>query len=80
MPYYLFKISTPEGIDLVKNLQLVEQFQSFKEAKASARKLRLDNSDTSKSTYKIMLAENQLLAEELLLEKRNKPILMEHER
>jgi hypothetical protein len=79
MPYYLYKISTLEGIDLVKNLELVNQFDLFKEAKTLAKKLRSEQDDES-SIYKVMFAENQLLAEEQLLEKREKPILMEYER
>jgi len=79
MPYYLYKISTLEGIDLIKNLELVNQFDLFKEAKALAKKLRSEQED-ERSTYKLMFAENQLLAEEQLLEKREKPILMEYER
>ena len=79
MPYYLYKISTPEGIDLIKNLELVNQFDLFKEAKALAKKLRSEQED-ERSIYKLMFAQNQLLAEEQLLEKRDKPILMEYER
>jgi len=79
MPYYLYKISTLEGIDLIKNLELVNQFDLFKEAKTLAKKLRSEQED-ERSIYKLMFAENQLLAEEQLLEKREKPILMEYER
>jgi len=79
MPYYLYKISTLEGIDLIKNLELVNQFDLFKEAKTLVKKLRSEQED-ERSTYKLMFAENQLLAEEQLLEKREKPILMEYER
>ena len=79
MPYYLYKISTLEGIDLIKNLELVNQFDLFKEAKTLAKKLRSEQDDES-PIYKVMFAANQLLAEEQLLEKREKPILMEYER
>ena len=79
MPYYLYKMSSPDGIDLVKNLQLLEVYDSFREAKKEAKKLRRqDNSDQYQ--FKLMFAENQLLAEEQLLEKRAKPVLMEYER
>ncbi len=79
MPYYLYKISTLEGIDLVKNLELLEVHDSFRTAKQQAKKLRTE-STVENSTYKVMFAENQLSAEEQLLEKRKKPILMEHGR
>ena len=79
MPYYVYKISTLEGIDLVKNLQLLNQFDSFKEAKTTAKKLRSEK-EMEHYLIKVMFADNQLSAEEQLLEKREKPILMEFER
>lgn len=79
MPYYIYKISALEGMDLIKNLELVNQFDSFKEAKTMTKKLRVEQREQA-HIYKIMFAENQLLAEEKLLEKREKPILMEFER
>jgi len=79
MPYYLYKLSTREGMDLIKELDLVNQFDSFKEAKTITKKLRAEQGEQS-YVYKIMFAENQLLAEEQLLEKREKPVLMEYER
>ena len=79
MPYYLFKISSPDGMDLVKNLQLLEVYDSFREAKKEAKKLRLEE-QSDEFYFKLMFAENQLSAEEQLLEKRAKPVLMEYER
>ncbi len=79
MPYYLYKISTLEGIDLLKKLELKELYDSFRDAKKQAKKLRAQLvADTC--SYKVMFAENQLLAEEQLMEKREAPVLMEHER
>ena len=80
MPYFLYKISTPDGIDLIKNLKLLGEYQTFKEAKTRANALRAENPSDDVSVYKIMFADNQLTAEEQLLEKRTKPVLMEHER
>jgi len=79
MPYYLFKISSPDGIDLVKNLQLLEVYDSFREAKKKTKILRQEEK-TDEFSFKLMFAENQLSAEEQLLEKRVKPVLMEYER
>jgi len=79
MPYYLYKISSPDGLELVKNLELLEVFDAFRDARTAAKKLRAQNNQAEFS-FKVMFAENQLSAEELLLEKREKPILMEHER
>jgi len=79
MAYYLYKISSLDGIDLVKNLQLLEVYDSFRDAKKNAKSLRQkENSD--EFNFKVMFAENQLSAEEQLLEKREKPVLMEYER
>ncbi len=80
MPYYVFKMSSPEGMELVKNLDLIDDFESFREAKNFAKTQRalLDKDD--KSLIKVMFAENQLLAEEQLLLYREKPIVMEHEK
>jgi hypothetical protein len=79
MPYYLFKISSRDSIDLVKDLQLLEVFDAFRDAKTEAKKLRSEQAEDGFS-YKVMFADNQLSAEEQLLEKREKPVLMEHER
>ena len=79
MPYYLFKISAHDKLDLVKNLELLQAFDAFKTAKNETRNRRAEQ-PLDGVTYKVMFAENQLDAEERLLEKRDKPVLMEHER
>lgn len=79
MPYYLYKITAPEGIDLVKNLELLEVFDGFRDAKKQAKQLRAEQTEDG-IAYKVMFADNQLSAEEQLLEKREQPVLMEHER
>jgi hypothetical protein len=80
MPYYVFKMSTTEGMALVKNLELIDDFESFREAKnfAKTQRAELDKDDTS--AIKVMFSENQLLAEEQLLAYREQPIVMEHEK
>jgi len=79
MPYYLYKITTAEGLDLVKNLELLEVYDGFREAKKRAKQLRAEQAQEG-FVFKVMFAENQLSAEEQLLEKREQPVLMEHER
>jgi hypothetical protein len=79
MPYFLYKINSPDGLDLVKNLELLETFDAFRDAKVRAKQMRAQNT-ADDFTYKVMFAENQLSAEEQLLEKREQPVLMEHER
>jgi hypothetical protein len=79
MPYYLYKMSSPTASALVKKLELLDQFDNFREAKNSAKQLRVE-SDSDESVFKVIFADNQLQAEELLMEKRDKPVLMEYER
>jgi hypothetical protein len=73
-------MSSPDGMNLVKNLELIGEFESFKEAKLFARDQRAALADDVRTHVKVMFAENQLLAEEQLLEYREKPIVMEHEK
>ncbi len=79
MPYYVYKISNSDGIGLVKNLQLLEEFQAFRDAKLKVKEMRANSEPDSVFIYKVIFADNQLMAEEQLLEKRKKPTLMEHE-
>jgi hypothetical protein len=80
MPYYVFKMSSPEGMELVKNLELIDEYDTFREAKnfAKEQRAKLDESDTS--IIKVMFADNQLSAEEQLMAYREKPVVMEHEK
>ena len=80
MPYYIFRMTSQEGMSLVKNLELITEFETFKEAKKFAREKRSELPDESNQIIKVMFAENQLIAEEQLLEHREKPVLMEHEK
>lgn len=79
MPYYLYKITDSPGINLVKNLELISSFKAFREAKLQARALRAETPEDG-FQYKIVFADSELHAEELLMEKREQPVLMEHER
>jgi hypothetical protein len=80
MSYYVFKMSSPEGMELVKNLELIGDYESFREAKNFAKEQRAELAKDDTSVIKVMFAENQLLAEEQLLAYREKPIVMEHEK
>lgn len=79
MPYYLFKISATAPTDLVKKLELLDQFEQFREAKNVAKHLRQENG-SDEAVFKVVFADSQLQAEELLMEKRERPVLMEYER
>lgn len=78
MPYFVYKI-TEGPTDLVKNLDKLADFDSFKEAKNHARELRTQ-ADNTESNIKVIFADNELHAEELLMEKRDQPILREWEK
>ena len=80
MPYFIYKMTAQEGMSLVKNLELINEFETFKEAKKYAREKRAELPEDSAEIIKVMFAENQLIAEEQLLEHREKPVLMEHEK
>ena len=80
MPYYVFKMSSPEGMELVKNLELLSDFGSFREAKNFAKDQRAELGKEDVSSIKVMFADNQLLAEEQLLAYREPTIVMEHEK
>ena len=78
MAYYVFKITQPTPI--VKNLDFLTSFESFREAKMFARTQRAELPAGTNITVKMVHAVNQLQAEELLLETREKPVLKEWEK
>ena len=80
MPYYVFKMSSPEGMELVKNLELIDEYELFRDAKNFAKIQRAELGKEDTAQIKVMFAENQLLAEEQLLAYREKPVVMEHEK
>lgn len=77
MPYYIYKIGSSVTA-LVKNLDPVDKFESYKDAKKEVRNLR--STQGQDAEYKVVFAENQLAAEEMLSEQRDKPILAEWEK
>ena len=79
MPYYIYRIHQgPTAI--FKNLELVGQFDDFKQAKQQAKQLRIEQAAEDQSQVKVMFADNQLDAEEKLMESREQPILREWEK
>lgn len=79
MPYFVYRIENAE-MAMLKQLQLINTFESFKEAKTYAREQRIAQQADDRAIIKVMFADNELQAEELLMEKREKPIVMEHEK
>ncbi len=79
MPYYIYKI-TPGPTDLLKTLEKLEQYDSYKEARNRAREMRAAAQPTDNHTIKVIFAGSELEAEEQLMEKREAPILREWEK
>lgn len=74
MSYFVYRI-TPGPTELVKNLELLESFDAFREAKVFAREQRTQLPEDTNEIIKVIFAESQLRAEELLLEHREPPLL-----
>lgn len=60
MPYYLYRIQ-PLGL-----LKKLDQFERFAEASAQAKALRAADAPGTPGKVKLMFAENELQAEDLL--------------
>ena len=78
MPYFVYKISQG-ATALVKNLEKLDEFEGYKDAKNRARELRPELVN-DKTLVKVVFAENALHAEEMLMEKRDQPIMQEWEK
>ncbi len=61
MPYFVYKIRPP-----FKQLEKIDAFPNFKEAGAFAKSLRAGMSTADDFTVKVIFAENELQAEDLL--------------
>ena len=79
MPYFIYRIKQGPTA-LLKDLELLNEFESFKEAKQFAKQARADQADGEQSQVKVMFADNQLHAEEQIMEAREEPILREWEK
>ncbi len=78
MPYFVYKIS--EGATaLIKNLEKLDEFEGYKDAKNRARELRPELVN-DKTLVRVVFADNALHAEEMLMEKREQPIMQEWEK
>ena len=80
MPYFIYKI-IPGVTNLLNNIELQTDFETFKEAKNHVKELRGSQNEASdNSSLKIIFADNSLHAEEQLMEKRDVPIIREWEK
>lgn len=79
MSYYVFRIIQGPTA-LFKNLEFLNEFAVFKEAQNFAIATRAQQPATDNSIIKVIFANNQLDAEEKLMESREQPILREWEK
>ncbi|MCU7834902.1 MAG: hypothetical protein KZQ83_06550 [gamma proteobacterium symbiont of Taylorina sp.] len=82
--YYVYRIS-PTIAKLVKPMELLNEFENYKQARNFAREYRIKEQDKnpaqeSTDIFKVIFADNPLDAEEKLSEVREQPILKEWEK
>lgn len=63
MPYYLYRITQ---VGPVKQLDKLTQFDAFKEASVEAKRLRQAPDLPADATIKVIFADNELMAEDML--------------
>ena len=63
MPYFLYRISQ---IGQLKQLDKLNEFAAFKDASAEAKRLRKEADLPANVTVKVVFADNELHAEDLL--------------
>ncbi len=79
MPYYIYKM-TSGPTNLLKMLEKLEQHDTYKDARNSARSMRSTMAEGEDHIIKVMFAESELQAEDQLMHKREEPILREWEK
>lgn len=79
MPYFLYKV-LPSVSTLVKNIEQIGEYKNYKEAKQTAKQLRVENETDKDVTYRIIFAENVIEAEERMHEKREETVVREWEK
>ena len=66
MPYYIYKICNFP----VRRLEKLEQHEAFRDASARAKQLRAELASPEEGAIKVIHAENELNAEDLLSQQR----------
>lgn len=79
MPYFVYKIA-PAISKIVKNLEPLEEFEKFKDAKNFATEKRMQENSNDGNIYKVIFADNSIEAEEKLQEQREETITREWEK
>ena len=78
MPYFVFFLNKGTN-GIIRDAQLLNQFDDYKQAKQFARNKRAQDDVKQASDIKIMFADNIDHAEHRLLENRDAPVLREWE-
>ncbi|MCW8900100.1 MAG: hypothetical protein OQK75_03620 [Gammaproteobacteria bacterium] len=78
MPYFVYKIA-PGISKIVKNIEPLDNFEKFKDAKNFAKEKRQQDAESG-NIYKVIFADNIIDAEEKLQEQREETILREWEK
>ena len=78
MPYFVFQVegTNPES----RVINLLQVFESYRDARTLAREERAKQSDAGPEAVRVVFAESQELAEGLLRQRREAPILQEWEK
>ena len=79
MPYFIYKI-TSGSAGGIKDLEFIDKYDEFKQAKKFIREQRADVELNDRITMKMIFAETEFEAEQRLREPRNAPILREWEK
>jgi len=79
MPYFIYKITSGSAGD-IKNLEFLDKYEEFKQAKKIIREKREEIGADDRITVKMIFAETEFEAEERLSHNRQAPILREWEK
>ena len=79
MPYFIYKI-TSGSAGAIKNLECLDKYDEFKQAKKYIRDKRHDFESDNRIALKMIFAEDEFEAEQRLGAPRDAPILREWEK
>ena len=79
MPYFIFHLEKGTN-GVVRDAELLDQFEEYKQAKNFAREKRSELDVKDAGEVKIMFEDNQDLAKQKVMQNRDAPILREWEK
>ncbi len=79
MPCYIYQIEE-STTSMGKKRSMVNQYGHYKDGKRASRNRRSRRKKTENQQWKMVFADSELEAEELLQEQREAPVLMEWEK